>query len=245
MNTDNKNRGFCSACGAPLTGTAFCGHCGAKVVVTAVHTPVPETTPEVIPTAVAAPVAETVPEQTPATRKFPLAAVIFMGISTLWFLVQLCIGKVVTWQSIIYVCCSAAILVGMIVCKKKRNLIVGLGFVVYTCAHLIAIIATMINQLRFGLDGFNIVMTTVTGIVYPLCYAAFGISYLVAKPKIAILKNIMGALLLGLGVLGAVAMGIALIATGNVMVAQLSFFNFLFYLIPLSLSVILYTPYKK
>jgi hypothetical protein len=253
MSTDNKNRGFCSACGAPLTGTAFCGHCGAKVVVTAVHTPVPETTPEVIPAAVAAPVAETVPEQTPATRKFPLVSVILMGIVTLMSLIPLIgnIGNINSQFLITFVlllleaCCFSMVLAGMIVGKKERNLLVAFGFLMLSLWSLASAVASVFQYLLYGLD-IRLLLTLliescVNNLLYCFAYALIAATYFAAKPKLSGLKTAVCIVALAVRFL-MITVPVIIYGGGDFLGYLI---NYLLLDVPVFLSVLLYTPYKK
>lgn len=267
MENRNEKRRFCSACGAPLTGTPFCGECGAKVPTTTIQIPViAEAEPvyveemaaatEPVPVVVAPAVEiasepepvvipETVVQITSRPWRLPVASVILMGIVAAWLIIQLFISPYSAWSGVVHACCASAVLVGMIVCQKKRNLIVGFAFLAYACAQMTAFVINMLPQFKSGLDVSAVLMTAIVSAIYCIWYAAFGISYLVAKPKIAILKNIMGGFLTGFGLLGVIAMGILLITGGNRFSAVMSFLSYLLYFMPMGLSVILYTPFKK
>lgn len=255
MGFDNEKRRFCSACGAPLTGTPFCGQCGAKVPTTTIQIPVPAAE-ETVLAVEAVPAVEIVSEPEPVVIpepvvqiesrpwRFPVASVILMGIVAAWMIIQLFISPYTTWSGIAHACCASAVLVGMIVCRKKRNLIVGFAFLAYALTYLIGTIINYADQLRGGMDISVISMLIVT-MIYPLMHIAFSISYLVAKPKIAILKNIMGGFVAGFGLLGTIAMGVALVVSPDISNTMLAFLTYLLYMLPIGLSVILYTPFKK
>lgn len=242
MSVDNANRRFCSACGAPLTDAPFCGQCGTKVPVMTV-----EISASVTETA---PVVEMIPDPQPVVQiearpwRFPVASVILMGIVTAWMVIQLFINQYATWSGIAHVCCAAAVLVGMIVCRKKRNLIVGFAFLTYAGIYLISTSINYADQLRGGID-FSILITLLLVMIYPLSHIAFSISYLVAKPKIAILKNIIGGFLAGFGLLGTIVMGVALITSSNISNSMTAFLSSLLYMLPMGLSVIFYTPFRR
>lgn len=267
MENRNEKRRFCSACGAPLTGTPFCGECGTKVPTTTIQIPViAEAEPVYVeemaaatePVAVAvAPaveissepepvvIPETVVQITSRPWRFPVASVVLMGIIVLWLVIQSFINRSVTWNGAVHICCLTAVLVGMIICRKKRNSIVGFAFLAYACAQMTAFVINVLPQFKSGLDVSAVLMTAIVSAIYCIWYAAFGISYLVAKPKIAILKNIMGGFLTGFGLLGVIAMGSLLITGGNQFSDVTSFLLYLLYFTPMGLSVILYTPFKK
>lgn len=271
MDSHQKNCRFCSACGAPLTGTPFCGQCGAKVVVTAVHTPEPqeEVTPvetvapavePVVPAAVTvapvveAPVAATLLDEKPAARKFPLISVILMGILVVVYLIsQIPQFRSLSWDGIpslavsfvlscVELCCYAAILVGMMTCKKQRNLVVALGFMVLALCGMICGPVFLVNYMSyygFGI-GYSLYLSIHSwiGMVFNLLIA---VSYLIAKPKAAKLK--MGACIAALGMMFLILVIDLVIRRFTGTFA--SFFNFLLFDATLYVSVLLYTPFKK
>lgn len=143
--------------------------------------------------------------------------------------------------------CVAAVLVGMIVCRKERNLFVGLAFLAMAIVSLVGIIISFAAYLRAGTDVFTALLIQVFNAMSILCYIACGIVYLVAKPRLAILKIIICALTVGLNLFGVFIVIISAIIpapTASVSVAPI-LLRFLLDTVPLSLGTILYTPFKK
>lgn len=251
MSIDNANRRFCSSCGAPLTDTPFCGQCGTKVPVMAV-----EISASVTETA---PVVELIPDPQPVVQigarpwRFPVASVILMAIATLWFIIRLCTATDITPFGVLYMCCTVAVLVGMIICKKKRNLIVGLSFLAYACATLAYMITDINILIQQGADIVSVVILQIFNAVNLLCYVAFGVSYLVAKHKIFVLKIVAGATTICFALFGCLCMVIAAVTTYDLSMDVAShlapyiwaFLGFLLNTIPVGIGVILYTPFKK
>lgn len=259
MEYSDENRRFCSACGAPLTGTPFCGQCGAKVRITAVHTSEPqeEKIPEKkITPGVEAPAVATLLDEKPAARKFPLISVILLGILVVACLISLIPQfKSVSWEGIpslavsfalscVELCCYVTALVGMMTCKKQRNLVFALGFMVLALCGMIGGPVVWVNYMSyygFGI-GYSLYLSIYSwiGILFNLLIA---VSYLIAKPKAAKLK--MAACIAVLGVKFLI-LGIDLIIIRSSFSDFIaSFFNFLIYDVVLYLSVLLYTPFKK
>ena len=255
MDTPHENRSFCSSCGAPLTGGAFCGKCGARIIATtapaAAVEPVPAAEPA--PAAVAAPEAAPVSVVTTITWKFPLIPVILMGIVFLMNLIPLFaqIGALTSGAagnlaasfglSFMEVCCLALLIVGMIVCKKERNLIVGFGFLGLAIFSLSGAVLMISNYLSYGFDIATALGVSLSRWVDLLCCALLGIAYLVAKPKLAGLKIAACAIAVGLGLLGQITSLIVTHGDG----AAVSFANFLVYTVALYTAALLYTPFKK
>ena len=236
MENNNENSKVCSVCGTPLTDAPVCSQCGATVAATAQQAP--------------APAAEIVSDPEPAVParpqpwKFPVAAVILTGIAVVWSVILLFISEIVTPFTVIYACCLAAVLAGMIIYKKQRNFIVGFACLVYACAQLIALANSVSLQRDAGLPVITVAAMSIVGAIVILCYAAFAISYLVAKPKIAILKNIMAGFLAAFGLVAVLVMGVAIMASGRMQSAT-ALFSYLLNYTVLGVGVILYTPFKK
>lgn len=232
-----ENSKFCSVCGTPLTDAPVCSQCGATVAATAEQAP--------------APAAEIVSDPEPAVPaipqpwKFPVAAVILTGIAVVWSVILLFISEVVTPFTVIYACCLAAVLAGMIIYKKQRNFIVGFACLVYAGAQTVAIINSISSQRDAGAPETTIAISAIFAAIVILCYAAFAISYLVAKPKIAILKNIMAGFLAAFGLVAVLVMGVAIMASGGMQSTIIAFFNYLLHYTVMGVGAILYTPFKK
>lgn len=256
---------FCSACGAPLQGGAFCGQCGAEIVVTTVHKPAPAAeaapAPEVVPAVEAAPVAVDVPvkapvsslDAAPAPWKFPLVSVILMGIVFLMTLIPLFsqFGALTPGAtgslsasfglSITEVCCLAVLIVGMIVCKKPRNLMVAITFLVMSMMRISGAALIISSYLSYGFDIATALGASLLNWVDCLCFILIGVAYLVARPKIAGLKIAACATAVGFGLLTKIVSVIVL--KGDGAVALLS--DFLLYTVALYAAALLYTPFRK
>jgi hypothetical protein len=255
MDTPHENRSFCSSCGAPLTGGAFCGKCGARIIATtapaAAVEPVPAAEPA--PVAVAAPAPEPLSIPTSITWRFPLIPVILLGIVFLMNLIPLFaqIGALTPGAagnlaasfglSFMEVCCLALLIVGMIVCKKERNLIVGFGFLGLAIFSLSGAVVTIANYLSYGFDIATALGVSLSRWVDLLCCTLIGIAYLAAKPKLAGLKIASCIIPMSIGLLGEIAVIIVNKGSG----AAATFANFLCYTVMLYVAVMLYTPFKK
>ena len=259
MDTPRENHSFCSSCGAPLTGGAFCGKCGAKIIASTAPVTAAEPTPAPVPApvAVAAPAPESAPAASLATEpskwKFPLVSVILMGIVFLMNLIPLfaqilalapgAAGNIVAsfGLSCTEVCCLALIIVGMIVCKKERNLIVGFGFLGLAIFSLSGAVLMISNYLSYGFDIAIVLGASLYLWIDCLYFALIGLAYLVAKPKLSGLKLAACIIPIGLGLLRQAAYLIVNKGSG----AAVSLANFLCYTVMLYVAVMLYTPFKK
>ena len=256
---------FCSACGAPLQGGAFCGQCGAEIVVTTVHKPAPvaevSPAPKAVPTVAPAPAAVEVPVKEPASSldaapapwKFPLVSVILVGIVFLMTLIPLfsqfraltpgAAGNLAAsfYLSITEVCCLAVLIVGMIVCKKPRNLIVAISFLFLAMLRISGAVLIISNYLSYGYSIAIALSTSLLNWVDCPCFILIAVAYLVARPKIAGLKIAACATAVGFGLLTKIVS--IIILKGDGAVALLS--DYFLYTVALYAAALLYTPFKK
>lgn len=255
---------FCGECGAKVLITAV--HTPepqeevmpVETVAPAVESVVPAE--RMVAPVVEAPAAATLLDEKPAAWKFPLISVILMGILVIMHMIELLpqlgsLGSFLNWNGIaqlaatfvlscVEMCCYIALLIGMMACKKQRNVVVALGFIMLTLCGMIGgpvRIASYMSNYGFGF-GYSLYLSIHSwiGILFNLLIA---VSYLIAKPKAAKLK--MAACIAVLGVKFLI-LGIDLIiirASLSDFIA--SFFNFLISDVALYLSVLLYTPFKK
>ena len=259
MDTPRKNHSFCSSCGAPLTGGAFCGKCGAKIIASTAPVTAAEPTPAPVPApvAVAAPTLESAPAVSlaaePSKWKFPLVSVILMGIVFLMNLIPLfaqilalapgATGNLAAsfGLSCTEVCCLALIIVGMIICKKPRNLMVAITFLGMAMLSISGVVMAISNYLSYGFDIATVLGASLFLWIDCLCFALIGLAYLVAKPKLSGLKVAACIIPIGLGLLRQAAYLIVIKGSG----AAASFASFLCYTVMLYVAVMLYTPFKK
>ena len=260
---------FCTNCGAALKeGAQFCSGCGTKVagaapapapvfepvpeaivvppvqseeepVVPEAPTPVAEPTP-VVPVAEPTPVAPVAVEApssaAPTSAKFPLIPVILAGVAALYTFIVMC-----GWGNFFFdfmgLGVLAAVIVGMILCKKEKNLITAIGFLAMAGLGFLSTFIGFIRAVSWR-PGYAI-FAFLFGSVAWIANAGIGVSYLIAKPKLANLKTLGAAL-------GA---GIALLSLFSLSFVTHSFgwqlLEFLFYVLPLYAAAILYTPFKK
>lgn len=231
MEQTNQNFGFCTSCGAALTGGAFCAACGAKVVAAAATTPVEEAAPAAQPVPAAEPIA-------PA-KAFPLVPVILTGVAALMAFIAMC-GRF-TFLTFMEFSCLSALIVGMIVFKKDKNLIVSIGFLALALFGMISGFVGFSNNIRYGLGAIAAIITLMFSSVTWLCDAAIGVTYLLAKPKLALVKTLACAAAVGFGFLTMIVSLIVMRGNG----AGSLIFTFLLQTTTLYAGALLYTPYKK
>lgn len=234
MDPLNEKSGFCTSCGAPLTGGAFCGSCGAKVTAAPVAA-----APAAEPILVVDPRTQTAP----AAWKFPLASVILVGVAAIWLIITMCTS--VYWPNFLNVACIAAVLVGMIICRKERNLFVGFGFLCMALVSCASAIISFSSYIRAGADIFTTVMMQIFNVTGILCYVACAVAYLVAKPKLAILKLVACAFTAGFNLFGVLCVFVMALMPNTSMAVWLTVLRFLLDTVPLCLGTILYTPFKR
>ena len=138
----------------------------------------------------------------------------------------------------------AGIIVGMIIWKKEKNIIVAASFLAMAFFAMISSFAGMTNNIRYGVNVAVALLTFMMSSVGWLCNAAIGLTYLFAKPKLATLKTLACALALGFGFLTMIILVITY-AVQHYGGIGWQIFSFLLSSIPLYLGTILYTPYKK
>lgn len=247
MEQCQENFGFCTACGAQLTGTAYCGNCGAKAperkveeVPAEIVAPVDPVAPEV-PVAPAEPVViePAAPAAAPANKAFPLVPVILIGVAALMAFISMC-GRF-TFLNFMEFSCLSGLIVGMILCKKEQNLIVAIGFLALAFFGLIGDFVTMSRNISYGLPVLSAVLSLVFSMLFWLCDAAIGFTYLAAKPKMAVLKTLACAVAVGYSF---ICMICALIVSRGSGAGSL-IFTFLLQTTTLYAGALLYTPYKK
>lgn len=226
MDQTNQNFGFCTSCGAALTGGAFCAACGAKVVTAAATTPVEEAAPAAEPIA--------------SAKAFPLVPVILTGVAALMAFIAMC-GRF-TFLNFMEFSCLSALIVGMIVFKKDKNLIVAIGFFALAIFGMIGSFVSFANNIMYGISNIGVgIFTLMLGSVAWLCDAAIGVTYLLAKPKLAVFKTLACAAAVGFGFLTMIISLIVMRGRG----AGSLIFTFLLQTATLYAGALLYTPYQK
>ena len=247
MDQPKKNYGFCTACGAPLSGV-FCSSCGAKAAsapveavpaaeAPVVEAPVVEAPVVEAPVVEAAPAPGTAPASAAPKKSFPLFPVIGAGLAA--FMATFNIFGSLTG----FVTCAAlaAIIVGMIIGRQKKNLFVAIGFFALGGCGLLDSFIGLVRNVSYGQNAFVALLVFVLTAIGWLCDAGLGLMYLFAKPKFTVLKTLASAVAVGFAFL---MMIIALIANHGYG-AGLQIFGFLLYSLPLYAAAILYTPWQK
>lgn len=172
-------------------------------------------------------------------RKFPVVSVILVGIATLMALVTV-FGRP-SFVNIMEFACLSALVVGLILGKKDRNLIVAIGFLALVLFGIIDSFITLRNYIQWGL-GVDTAAPMLCGkAITLLCDAAIGISYLIAKPKLAVLKTVACAVVVSFSFLTIVCALIVMRGSGAVSTSL----TFLLQTATLYVGALLYTPYKK
>ena len=250
---------FCTACGAELApGVAFCGACGSAAAAPAAEpapveaaAPVEEPVPvevaapaeEPVPVEVAAPAEEPVPVEVVApaapAKAFPLVSVILTGVAALMAFIAMC-GRF-SFLNFMEFSCLGALIAGMIVIKKDKNLIVSIGFLALAFFGMIGGFITFSNYIRWGMSVIAAMLVLMLSTVTWLCNAAIGVSHLIAKPKLALIKTLSCAVAVGFDFLLMIVSLIVLRGNG----AGSLIFTFLLQTVTLYAGALLYTPYKK
>lgn len=207
---------FCTSCGAELAGNAaFCSACGARTaapapaaapVVVPVAEPVPVAAPVAEPVPVAAPIAppvaapyaapvmESAPAQLKERPKFPLISVILLGISA--FLLFCLSG--LTFLGFMEFSAISAILLGMILGKGEKKLIVAIGFFALAFFTMIGSFTALSNSMRWGYASTATTLSFLWNSFAWIANAAIGVFFLIGKNKLKILKIIGCAVALGM-----------------------------------------------
>lgn len=251
---------FCGNCGAPLkAGAQFCTACGTKVAAAEpapVAEPAPAAEPVVIspvrpveepvsqePVVLEAPVpaAEPAPQPAaePAPYKFPIAALILVGIAALYSFINL-IGNSFNGGAFISNLLGFApyvlLVLGLILCKKEKNTLFGIGFLAAAAVGFISFLISIVNSTRMGIDISVVAVNMLVGLLGVLPNAMIGIHYLTGKVKV--LKIIGVILKLLLGFIGFIA---AMVNTPSF----INVLNFLLGTVCLMVGVLIYNPGKK
>ena len=137
--------------------------------------------------------------------------------------------------------CFAAVIVGMIIWKKEKNIIVAAGFLAMAFFSMIGSFTGLIRNIQYGFNVGVALVSFMFGSMTWLCNAGIGLTYLFGKPKLAVLKTLACALTVGFSFLTMIIMIISQRGHG----AGWQIFTFLLGTVPLYLGTILYTPYQK
>lgn len=214
----------------------------AAPVTEVVPEPVAAPAPEVVPEPVAAPV--TVAEPAPASSlageasgwKFPLVPVILVGVAALYQFIVMC-----GWGNFFFdfmnLSALAAVIVGMILCKKEKNLITAIGFLALAGMGFISTFVGFVQTVAWR-PGYAI-FAFLFGTVAWAADAGIGVTYLLGKEKLANLKTLAAALGAGIAFLSLFSLSFVVHNFGWQLL------GFLFYAVPLYLAAILYTPFQK
>lgn len=157
-----------------------------------------------------------------------------MGVAALYTFIMLCIrGNF--FGDFMNVSALAAVVVGMILFKQKKNLLAAIGFFVMAFMGMI----NCFGSLTYGPIAYRI-FAFLLGSVGWVANAGIGVTYLLGKEKMANLKTLAAALGAGVAFL---MMIIASIAFRGSFGGRL--LGFLFSTVPVCMAAILYTPFKK
>ena len=240
-------KSFCTSCGTELSaGATFCSACGAKVVTV----PAPEAAPAPVeapaPEAAPAPAAEPVvvleapaPGAEPAAPiasgwKPPIASIILAGVAALYTFIMMCMrgGFFNDFMSLNAI---AAVIVGMIICKKEKNLITAIGFFVLAFMELI----NCFSALTYGPGIYRFFAFMFISVIW-IAKGGIGVTYLLGKEKLANLKTLACTLVAAISFFMAVISSITFRGGFGG-----RFLGFLFCTVPLCMAAVLYTPFKK
>ncbi len=253
---------FCSNCGAPLKdGAQFCTGCGIQVA-SASPAPAPAVVPAadavVIPPvrpveepvsqepvvleapvpAPAAPVPEAAPAAAPAPYQFPVP-LILVGVAALYALVMMFaypfhIGFFISdlFGLVPYV----LMILGLVLCKKEKNILFGVGFLVFAAAGFLAFIMSLVSYSQMGIDISVVAANLLLGLFGLIPMALIGIHYLIGKAKALKIIGVILKLLLGF-----ISMIVSLVNYPDIT----NVLAFLFGTVCLMVAALLYTPGKK
>ena len=205
---------------------------------------IPEPEAVVIPEPVAAPVAAPVVEPAPASSlagessgwKLPLIPVILVGVAALYQFIVMCGWGGFFWD-FMNLSSLAAVIVGMILCKKEKNLITAIGFLAMAGIGFLSTFVGFVQSVGWR-PGYAI-FAFLFGTVAWAANAGVGVTYLLGKEKLANLKTLAAALGAGIAFLTLFSLSFVVHNFGWQLL------NFLFYVLPLYAAVVLYTPFKK
>ena len=202
---------FCVKCGQELPGdAAFCSACGAVA-----HKPKTAPVAETVPLMECSPYEQTAPlaqppvfertvslvEEAPVKPyRFPVAPLIFVGMALMYYFI-IFIGYVANNYSAnslftSFLECTGYTLavLGLILCRNKRNLLFGFGFMAVALTYGIY----FIRNISYNSQAIYIIVNSLKF----LSFAMIGTSYLVAKPGIRALKIVFCIMLLLFGFIG-------------------------------------------
>lgn len=254
---------FCSNCGTPLKdGAQFCTGCGTQVA-SASPAPAPAVVPAadavVIPPvrpveepvsqepvvleapvpAPAAPVPEAAPAAAPAPYQFPVAPLILVGVAALYALVMMFaypfhIGFFISdlFGLVPYV----LMILGLVLCKKEKNILFGVGFLVFAAAGFLAFIMSLVSYSQMGIDISVAASNLLLGLFGLIPMALIGIHYLIGKAKALKIIGVILKLLLGF-----ISMIVSLVNYPDIT----NVLAFLFGTVCLMVAALLYNPGKK
>ena len=255
---------FCGNCGAPLNvGAQFCTACGTKVAVakpapTAAPAPVAEPSPAAEPVVIPpvrpveepvsqepvvleapVPAAEPAPVAEPAPYKFPIAALILVGIAALYSFINL-IGNSRNGAMLLSNFLSFApyvlMVLGLILCKKEKNTLFGIGFLAAAAVGFISFLISIVNYTRMGIDISVVAVNMLVGLFGMIPMALIGIHYLTGKVKALKIIGVILNLLLGF---------ISFIAAMVNSPSFITVLNFLLGTVCLMIGVLIYNPCKR
>ena len=176
-----------------------------------------------------------------AAWKFPIVPMIFTGLTTLLVFINLFVnnyGFSDFFTKLLDFVPYVLLVVGLIVCKKERNVLFGVGYLAFSVLGFISLMITIANFVNMGVGAGTVAVQVLMNLLTLLPYMLIGVSYLVAKPGMRVLKTIFAIFVMVLGF-------ISFIASMVTYPSFSAFLNFVFYTVLPMLAVLLYTPFKK
>lgn len=191
MNNTSTGRNFCSHCGAKLDVDArFCSNCGAMQEAAPVQEtevlapPAPAYTPEPTPVAVEAPA---------SGFRFPVAPLIFASIAAFYYLYILFFKSYNSFgTNLLYFTPYVLMVLGLILCKKEKNILFGVAFLMMGGVELIYwLYNTFVHNYYFSRPEFFVdVLIYLPQLIFT---ALIGIPYLTGRASAKGMKNSFAA----------------------------------------------------
>ena len=243
---------FCVKCGQELPGdAAFCSACGAVA-----HKPKTAPVAETVPLMEYSPCEQTAPlvqppvfertvslvEEAPVKPyRFPVAALVFMGMTLMYFLFLFLRDAVIGLNigNAFFDCTVYAVpVLGLIICKKPRNLLFGFGFLAIFLWKMIPILGHLSSPYYIRHNTLSYLMQVFCAL--SLSFIALG--YLIKKRA---LKTVFAILFLFFGFILMICNLARYIEWGTTSYFVQSLFSFQFATLFPALAVFTYTPFKE
>ncbi len=163
-----------------------------------------------------------------APYKFPLVPLILMGIAAMYAFISLFSGYSFL-EDFLRFTPYVLLVVGLITCRKEKNVLFGVGFLVYAGI-------TFLSLLMYSGYYFYSALDIVVSLFTIAATILIGVSYLVAKPAMRVLKMIAAIVSLAFSFIS--------------FISYIEYINYIYFInlvcgaLPF-VAVILYTPFKK